>query len=189
MVRYLLGLEPAHTQTTAAERAALVRHAQGRKRLVEIGVYEGFTTAILAQAMAPDGVLHAIDPFTGGRLGICWGKYVAKREVARANQSGRVEFVEKFSHEAAPIIKGEFDFVFIDGDHSLAGIQRDWTDWSPRICPAGIMALHDTRIPAHNPNVAELGSFHFFEAEIRHDPRFEIVEQVDSLSILVRRDC
>ena len=53
-LRYLLGLESAHTQTTEAERTALVRHATGRKRLVEIGVYEGFTTAILARAMAPD---------------------------------------------------------------------------------------------------------------------------------------
>src|SRR6185369_5527342 len=152
-LRYLLGLESAHTQTSEAERGALVRHAKGRKRLVEIGVYEGFTTAILAQAMAPDGVLHAIDPFLSGRLGICWGKWVARREVAKAKPSGRVEFVEKFSHQAAPVLKGDFDFVFIDGDHSLEGIQRDWADWSPRITPAGIMALHDTRVPAHNPGV------------------------------------
>lgn len=186
LLLYLLGLESAHTQTTQAERAALVRHATGRKQLVEIGVYEGFTTAILAGAVDNGSVIHAIDPFLPGRLGICWGKLIAKREIGKAKSRGRVEFLEHFSHEAASLIRGEFDFVFIDADHSLEGIRRDWADWSPRIRPGGIMALHDTQVPAHDPSVAQLGSFQYFEAHIRHDNRFEVVEQVDSLTILRR---
>jgi hypothetical protein len=48
----------------------------------------------------------------------------------------------------------------------------------------GIIALHDTRVPEHNPDVATYGSYNFFEKHIRGDRRFTLVEQVDSLSIL-----
>jgi predicted O-methyltransferase YrrM len=187
LIRYFLGLEAAQSQTTELERAALTRYANGRKRLAEIGVFEGLTTALLARAMAPDGVLNAIDPFFSGRLGICWGAWIARREVEKTCKKSRVRFIEEFSYDALPAVEGPLDFLFVDGDHSLEGIQRDWADWSPKIAAGGIIALHDTRIPAHNPRVAELGSHQYFEQHIRHDPRFEIVEQVDSLSILRRK--
>src|SRR6188768_379205 len=111
LIRYLLGLETAHTQTTEAERAALSRFASGRKRLAEIGVYEGFTTARLLHAMAPDGEFHAIDPFFAGRIGICWSKWIALHEVAKVRPRRRVIFVQKLSHEAVHLIQGDFDFV------------------------------------------------------------------------------
>lgn len=71
-VYYRLGLKPAHTQTSAAEQACLQRHAQGKRRLAEIGVYHGANTLRFRQVMAPDGVLLAIDPYErrlGGLLG------------------------------------------------------------------------------------------------------------------------
>ena len=185
-VRYFFGLDAPQTQTTEAERAALSRHAAGARRLAEIGVYEGFTTALLVRTMAADGVLYAIDPFFAGRLGICWSKWIASREVGRTRPPRRVIFIEKLSYEAVLLIEEQLDFIFIDGDHSLEGIRRDWTDWAPRICPNGIMALHDTRVPVHNPEVAKLGSVGFFEEHICKDPRFMVVEQVDSLSVLRR---
>lgn len=64
--RWLVGLVPAETQTTPAERACLVHHAAGCRRLVEIGVWHGVTTAALRAAMASDGMLYAVDPFPRG---------------------------------------------------------------------------------------------------------------------------
>jgi hypothetical protein len=46
--------------------------------------------------------------------------------------------------------------------------------------------LHDTLVPPYNPGVAKLGSHKYFVEHIQHDARFEMVEQVDSLSILRR---
>ena len=65
--------QPA-TQTTQGRQDVLVRHASGTRRAVEIGVYEGANTRRIAEALAPDGVLYAIDPFFRGRLPICWGE-------------------------------------------------------------------------------------------------------------------
>jgi predicted O-methyltransferase YrrM len=187
MVRYFAGVDSAQTQTTQAERDCLVRFAQGKKRCAEIGVFEGLTTGTIARTLSEDAILYAIDPFLAGRTGICWGLPIAKREIARQRQKCKVELVRAFSSEASNKVEGNFDFVFIDGDHSLAAITQDWEDWSKRILPGGIIALHDTLVPAHNPRVADFGSHTYFLEHIRHDIRFEVVEQVDSLSVLQRK--
>lgn len=186
-VRYFMGLDEPHTQTTQAEQQALQKYCEGCRRAVEIGVYEGANTRILAENLATDGCLFAIDPFFAGRLPICWGEQIAKAEVRHGEVRERVRFVRALSWEAAEQIEGPFDFVFIDGDHSFEGFRRDWNDWSDRVEAEGIIALHDTRVPEHNPNVTNLGSYRYFEDRVRNDERFQIIEQVDSLSVLKRR--
>jgi predicted O-methyltransferase YrrM len=185
--KYLVGMDSARTQTTQAERNAIARYANGKRRAVEIGVFEGVTTSVIAKSMAPDGILFGIDPFVPGRMGICWAKPIARREVARAKPNCKVEFIEKLSHAACNSIDGTFDFIFIDGDHSWDAIVEDWNDWSERMDADGIIALHDTRVPDHNPRVAEFGSHQYFERHIKHDDRFDVLEQVDSLSIVRRK--
>ena len=187
---YRTGYHQASTQLSEDEQRCLGRYAGGRTRLVEIGAFEGASTRILTAAAAPSASVYAIDPFLKGRLGVCWGKPVALREIRagkQVNPQVRVNLIERFSYEAASEIGGDFDFIFIDGDHSHEGIRRDWNDWGGRVREDGIMAMHDTRVPSYKPSVQALGSFQYFESTIRLDPRFELIEQVDSLSILRRR--
>jgi hypothetical protein len=40
---------------------------------------------------------------------------------------------------------GNVDLVFIDGDHTEAGCERDWLDWSPFVEPGGRVVFHDAR--------------------------------------------
>ena len=35
--------------------------------------------------------------------------------------------------------------MFIDGDHSEAGCERDWLDWSPLVAAGGHVVFHDAR--------------------------------------------
>src|SRR6267143_3081666 len=139
LLRYYAGLDPADTQTTAAERECLTRYASGRARLVEIGVFEGVGTRVLAGAIARGGELFAIDPFVTGRLGMNWGKPIALSQIKKANSRGTVTVIKAFSWEAAKQLDGLFDMIFIDGDHSLEGIRRDWEDWSVKVQSGGIM--------------------------------------------------
>jgi predicted O-methyltransferase YrrM len=187
-IRHAVGLEGPHTQTSQKERDTLKRLVAGRKRAVEIGVYEGATTAMLAAAIKSGGGgrLYAVDPFFPGRAGICWSEIVARSEVRRSGASEVVAFVKDLSTKACRELDGDFDFVFIDGDHSLEGVKQDWQDWSQRIAPGGILALHDTRVPDYNLSVRDLGSYQYFESHIRKDSRFNLLEQVDSLSVLQR---
>ncbi|MCS4086115.1 putative O-methyltransferase YrrM [Salinibacter ruber] len=184
---FYLGLDEADTQTTGDERRAIREYASGKERAVEIGVYEGVNTCLIAEAIQDEGVLYAIDPFFTGVFPFSWCELIAHQNLRRSGYTEKVQFVKSLSWEACEKIEGAFDFVFIDGDHSLEGIQRDWAGWSQRMSPGGIIALHDTAIPEHDPSVKELGSYQYFQEEIRSDERFKVVDRVDSLSVLERK--
>jgi predicted O-methyltransferase YrrM len=181
---YFLGLDDALTQTTENERNCLARFAKNRKLALEIGVWEGISTRVLRRHMDRDGILYAVDPFYVGKLGVCWSRPIAVREAKRDPQGARVIFVRALSHDAAKTLRARFDFAFIDGDHSFEGIRQDWADWSDRVVPGGIICLHDTTLQPNSPLV--LGSHQYFESHIRTDPRFRLVAQVDSLSVMQR---
>lgn len=180
---YRLGLRAADTQTTAAERDCLVRHAAGRRALVEIGVMHGVNTGLLRSVMSENGEIVGIDPHPKGRLGISFERRIALAELRR-HRRGKARLLRQLSHEAAaewgdrPI-----DFLFVDGDHSWAGIERDWHDWSPRIAPGGLVALHDSRSVPERP---DLDSVRFTAEMILPDPRFRPIDSADSLTVVER---
>jgi predicted O-methyltransferase YrrM len=182
-IAWTLGLAAAETQTTSAERDCLARHASGRRRLVEIGVWHGVTTKRLRQVMNPDGVLTAVDPFPAGRLGMSLQARIAHTEVDTVS-NGTVEWVRATSAEAA---RGHepVDFVFIDGDHSEEGLLADWEAWSPLVEPGGIVALHDSR-SSRRRVIDDAGSVKVTNEVILPDKRFELVETVDTLTVLER---
>ena len=49
------------------------------------------------------------------------------------------------SHEVADRWHGEVDLVFIDGDHSEAGCELDWSCWQRFVAVGGRVAFHDAR--------------------------------------------
>ncbi len=186
LLKCYAGLDSPHTQTSPAEQAAIRRYAEGRKRAVEIGVYEGVNTKIIGSSLAAGGVLYAIDPFVRGSLGICYYERIARWNLGGALLRSRVRLIPHFSAEAAGAVPGELDFMFIDGDHSLEGITLDWELYAPKMASGGYMLLHDTSPPAPGSPVADFGSCRYFESTIRHDARFRLIETVDSLNILQR---
>jgi hypothetical protein len=78
------------------------------------------------------------------------------------------------------------DFVFIDGDHTAQGLLDDWTAWSPLVASHGIVALHDSRSTPLR-RIDEAGSVKVTQEVILPDPRFRMIEAVDSLTVLQRR--
>lgn len=182
----LIGFDKPHSQTTENEKKAITKYAAGSKCAVEIGVYEGVNTTNIAKTIGSGSILYAIDPFVKGRLGICYYEKIAKQQVRKNKVGDRIQFIQAFSAEAAPLVPAQIDFIFIDGDHSVEGIKKDWELYAPKIRPGGYMLLHDTRIPAHDPSVAGLGSHQYFESVIKYDPGFTLVDAIDSLSVLRR---
>jgi predicted O-methyltransferase YrrM len=182
-----LGLATAETQTTIAERDCLARHASGRKRLAEIGVWHGVTTSRLRQAMAPDAILLAIDPYPAGRLGFSMPMAIARKEVSKV-ENGSVKWLRETAVAASSGLdrSESFDFVFIDGEHTYEGLRADWTGWSPRLVQGGIVGLHDSRSTPQRP-IDDAGSVRFTSEVILNDPRFEVVDAVDSLTMLRRK--
>lgn len=182
-----LGLEAPHSQTTIAEQLALAKYAKESKVAVEIGVYEGVNTVIISNVISANGKLFAIDPFFKGKLGICYHEKTAKHQIKKHGLVSKVKFISKLSFDAVNDVPDKIDFIFIDGDHSLEGIEKDWNLFSGKVKLNGIIALHDTAVPAHDKSVANLGSCKYFNSTIKHDKRFSILETVDSLNILQRK--
>lgn len=187
-IKCFLGFDQPNSQTTKNEQLAIAKYAKGATSSVEIGVFEGVNTAIIAKEIASNGILYAIDPFFKGKLGICYHELIAKHHVNKNSKNKNVEYIPKFSFDAVNDVPNNLDFIFIDGDHSLEGIKKDWALFSPKLKQGGIMALHDTTVPIHDATVANLGSCIYFNSTIKFDERFIIVETVDSLNILKKKN-
>lgn len=175
-------LRAASTQTTPAERAALVRHAAGRVSLVELGVMHGATTRLLCEVAGADGVVTAVDPFPPGRLGVSFECAIARREVARGG-GARCRFVRATSAAAVAGWTTPIDFLFIDADHAWPAIDHDWRRWTPFVVEGGLVALHDSR-PLPGRQVYD--SVRYTETVVRQDPAWALVDEVDSLTVVRR---
>ena len=182
-VRYVLGLEPPHSQVTQRELEMLLKYCRNARVLCEIGCYEGKISVGLAQNA--DGAVYSVDPFFRGRLGISYGECIARLHRKR-NGVKNLLFLKGYSAIVAPQFRLGIDFLFIDANHSYDAVKADWECWVPKVVNGGIIALHDSRV-ASNSRVA-LGSMKFYSEDV---PRFAGVTEldfVDSLSILrVRR--
>jgi predicted O-methyltransferase YrrM len=182
----LFGDRQPETHTTPREREALAKYASGASTVVEIGVFEGVNTVILSKAMSKDGKTFGIDPFFKGGLGVCYHKKITETHLKRNKVRNLVSLVEKYSFDAVSDIPATVDFIFIDGDHSWEGISKDWPLYSDKLKAGGIMALHDTStIDADGGYVQD--SVRYYNEVIRHDDRFEWVENVDRMNILRRK--
>lgn len=103
-IKYFLGIDDADTQTSHNEREALKALAKDKKKVLEIGVFEGHSTRLLAESMSPSGILYAIDPFFRGRLGISYGELISYSQIIKANDKNptvKVCFLKDFSYKIA----------------------------------------------------------------------------------------
>ena len=185
-VRWRLGLDAAEHWMDAKEAACLLRHATGKSRLAEIGVWEGGSTRRIRELMAPGATLFAVDPYAPGRLGVSYQRLIAHGEVSRI-KNGSVIWLRETGAEAArrqEVTAAPFDFVFLDGDHTYDGLRRDWEGWAPLVAARGVIALHDSVLPKGH---VDAGSVRYSSEVVVCDPRFEIVDEVVSLRVLRRR--
>jgi predicted O-methyltransferase YrrM len=148
------GLIPPRTMHSAQEAALLRELAAGRRRVVEIGVYEGSSAVVLCEVLGPGAELHLVDPFghhaTALPAGWAARERATRRVVERATQRAganapRVHWHPKFSIEAARGWSQPVDLVFIDGDHSEEGVAADWEAWQAFVVPGGVVVFHDAR--------------------------------------------
>ncbi len=148
-----LGLIPPRTMHSAEDARVLCEAAAGARRAVEIGVYEGASAIELCRVLEPGAELHLIDPF-GRRpdalpAGWAASEWATRRSLERARSHARgpaLVWHIALSHEVAQSFDGELDLVFIDGDHSEAGCERDWLDWGPLVRVGGSVVFHDARL-------------------------------------------
>lgn len=109
----------------------------GFKYGAEIGVFTGYFSEILCQAM-PGLRLVCVDPWS-------WGKYQRHEEEALARLAPyNTDIMKTTSEEAAPKIKdGSLDFVYIDAAHDYENVKKDIELWTPKVRKGGIVSGDD----------------------------------------------
>jgi predicted O-methyltransferase YrrM len=183
-----LGLRPALAQHTGAEHAALRRWAYDRSTLVEIGVAEGVSALALRETMSPEGTLYLIDPYHLSRFpALNFMKRAAHRAVESCSR-GKVNWIERFSHDAVSQWTASIDLLVIDGDHSDAGVQADWNDWSRFVKPGGVVIFHDACLFSGGWTRPDYGPLKLVNRLFRQNPSsgWKIAEEVHSLVVVER---
>jgi predicted O-methyltransferase YrrM len=107
----------------------------GPKRIVEVGSHKGRSTFALASSNA--GVVYAVDLWPNPSVLTCFESNMAP-ELTR-----RVIPVRMTSVDASVTLPGEFDFIFVDADHSYDQVMSDLCSWTPRVKKGGVIAGHD----------------------------------------------
>lgn len=135
-------------------RKWLAQQAKAANRIIEVGVWKGRSTLILARATL--GTVWAVDHWQGvpadpSQAALYPDPQLAELEfranVARYVSAGKVRVLAMASTCAARILMQDhgpvFDFVFIDGDHSYDGCKADIEAYRPLVRPGGLLSGHD----------------------------------------------
>lgn len=123
--------------------------------VVETGSARGWSACHIGLALRENvrGKLYAIDPHAETEWndsgGIDSSLPVFQRHVAAMGLTDYVEVVRSNSHDAAKHWTRPIDLIFIDGDHSYAGVKADWDLFSPFLTTSGVAIFHDTTWELH----------------------------------------
>ncbi len=149
------------------------------KRSLEIGTAYGGTLFFLCTLSPPDARIISVDlregPFGGG---------YPRRKIPlfRRFPTGRqrLHLIQADSHSPETkdrvlrILQGEqLDYLFIDGDHTYAGVKRDFEMYAPLVRSKGMIAFHDIAIVKTVPGC----EVERFWTELK--PRYEFREFIE----------
>jgi predicted O-methyltransferase YrrM len=169
--------------------------------IVEVGVYFGRCTALLAGArrLRGNGMVHCVDPFDGTGDAFSMPHYAAGLSVSGFNC-----FEEAFRHnvdrlglvqwvtvhrgrdvEVARKWSEPIDLLLLDGDQSPAGARAEFEAWVGFLRPGGTIILRNTRdrdyAPGHDGHrrlaIEELVAPHWRE-----------IRQVGATTLAVKQD-
>lgn len=109
---------------TIAELKWLHTQAKRMDSIVEVGSLRGRSAFALATACK--GTVHCIDPFDDA------GGHCLPAFMENVGYLPNVHTIKGYSPAVVTEVPGDVDMVFIDGDHSRAGITADIDAWLPK---------------------------------------------------------
>ncbi len=125
---------PAQAEWEWRHLLRILDHAH-HARILEIGIYGGGT---LYEWIDRADYIVAVDEQMRDRT--TWLDHAA-------DLSKHLYLVHGDSHDPAITAYvaslGQFDFIFIDADHTYDAVKADWDNYRPMLAPGGIIAFHD----------------------------------------------
>lgn len=138
----------------------LTEHLTRHIVLMEIGIRRGGTLAFW-RTLFPLNILTIgldFEGFTPTRLSELEACY--RRLVTVLGDSHSPQIITQVSD----ILQGEpLDFLFLDGDHTPAGVAQDFTNYAPMVRTGGVIGFHDITETPQNRALG-LGTMDFWKA-------------------------
>jgi hypothetical protein len=128
--------------------------------IVEVGSYRGRSTVALSLGAQDGGngvVVYAVEPHQTFS-GILGGKFSPEDRSAfyhtmlRTGCWNNVALVNLSSERVTPGFGAQVHLLFIDRDHSEAGVRRDWECWRPFLVASAKVAFDDATDPRLGPH-------------------------------------
>ena len=156
-----------------------VLRRQPLQRVCEIGTFKGGTLFVWCQLAVPDAQLISID-LPGGQFGGGYHERSLPFFQAFCQPGQALQCLRGSSHDAG--IRAEFtqtlggnklDFLFIDGDHSYAGVKQDFEFYSQHVRAGGLIAFHDIVRRERQPDIQVHRFWNEVKAQYRHEEFIE----------------
>jgi predicted O-methyltransferase YrrM len=165
VMRFRFGNVSVAPMQIRREITALCRIVSGLKpaNVLEIGTAKGGTLFLFAQLAAPDAHLVSVD-LPLGQFGGGYPNFKAPLYRSFARDTQRIDLIRADSHASETIARvtaafpNGVDFLFIDGDHSLAGVTQDFDVYGRLVRPGGVVAFHDI-VPGPGVGVGDVPRF------------------------------
>jgi len=118
--------------------ASLIRLTKATT-VLEVGVFEGYTTVEMIKALPKNGYYVGIDIKD-------LIETENKQEFIKESKSGKVIdlIIGNSITEMPKLTKNHFDLIFIDGDHSFDHVLKEFKIAETLITRTGIIAFHDS---------------------------------------------
>lgn len=146
-------LTPLQIKSEIKELLEILKNS-GANNLLEIGSANGGTLFLFSGCVSPNAKLVGID--------VPFGRFRATYSIARRSffksfigRKQKLRIIERNSQKKSTLKAAErfvsgsqFDFIFIDGDHSYEGVKKDFQLYSSLVRDGGLICFHDI---VHHP--------------------------------------
>ena len=156
----------------------LVPSLPGRKRFLELGAFEGRSTAwIVENMLEDDGTLISVDTWEGAEEHVKMGLAMPDAEDNYDHNLRLLRAVLKFkmtSYEAVTKLAGgpQFDFIYVDASHTAPDVLTDACVAWPLLKDEGVMVFDDylwgeQRDVLHRPKLAVDAFVNIFAEQLK----------------------
>lgn len=156
--------------------------SSGRGAIVEIGSWKGRSTVWLAAGAARAGQrVYAIDPHRGSfedPTAFTLPQFL--ENVRRAGVADSIEPLVMTSSEAASILAGPIELLFIDASHDYPDVKHDADLWFPKLIAGGTLMMHDVATSSYS------GPRRVFRRMVCWNSGFDSIRRVGSMGIARR---
>jgi MMP 1-O-methyltransferase len=148
--------------------------------IVEIGSYRGRSTICLALgAKVNSALVYAIDPHDAYEAeGTHYSAADCQAYYENIAHYGVGDVVRTINLPSTAWLGYASDLLFIDGSHRYEDVEWEFRNFSRRVQPHGLIAMHDTA--GFHPGVTQALN------EILEDGKWRMSETVDAITVLER---